>query len=238
MALGLRFIGVGDAAQQNLGHASACVEIDESRLLIDLGPGVFDSFLNHYDRLPDAVFITHCHLDHIADFERLFIRCWFAKHKPLVFAPASIVSLLNERVGTYPNALAEGGVNFWEAFQLIPVAQSFEFKGHRFEVLPARHHGYNTAFSLHLPDAFYYTGDTRPIPEVLQHHISSSTIIFHDCSVIGNPSHSGIDDLQREYTSEVLDRLWVYHYNSASEKQTFERVGLRCVEVGARFDFS
>ena len=38
---------------------------------------------------------------------------------------------LHQRVGDYPNVLAEGGVNFWEAFRLIPVGERFWHAGLR-----------------------------------------------------------------------------------------------------------
>lgn len=236
----LTFLGVGDASQQGLGHAAICVEHEDQTLLVDCGPGVLERFLDRYQRLPDALFITHCHLDHIADMEKLFIKCWFSETacRPLLFVPAQIIPLLHERVGTYPGALAEGGVNFWQAFQLIPVSRSFEFMQLSFEVWPARHHGADSAYSLCLPEHFYYTGDTRPIPEILEHRVNEKALIFHDCSVTGNPSHSGIDDLMNEYTSAVRERIYVYHYNNVKQRQVFLDAGLKCVEENQRFVFS
>ncbi|WP_096084426.1 MBL fold metallo-hydrolase [Agaribacterium haliotis] len=238
----LSFLGVGDASQQGLGHASACVELGDRRLLIDLGPGVLQAYMESYAALPEALFITHCHLDHIADFEKLFIKAWFAKlehgaafERPLLFVSVAIVALLHERVANYPGALAEGGVNFWQAFQLIPVARSFEFGGCEFQLVPARHHKPGTAYGLYLPGHFFYTGDTRPIPEVLEHTIDEHCLVFHDCSVQGNPSHSGIDDLKREYSQALLQRLWCYHYNSPAQRQAFNDAGLKSVQPGQRF---
>jgi len=245
VTIDLRFLGVGDASQQGLGHASICIEqcINEESnqtLLVDCGPGTLDRFLDHYQTLPDAVFITHCHLDHIADLEKLFIKCWFSsdKHRPLMFVPVSIIALLHERLATYPGALAEGGVNFWEAFRLIPVSRSFECFGLSFDVWPARHHGFESAFSLSLADQFYFTGDTRPIPEILEYKISKDSMIFHDCSVVGNPSHSGLDDLQKEYSQSVQDRIHVYHYNNEAQRQQFLDAGFHCVRAGDTFSFS
>ena len=237
----VRFLGVGDASQHGLGHASAVVELDNNQqLLIDCGPGVLSAFMQQYKCLPAAVFITHCHLDHIADFEKLFIKSWFqtpGQHRPLVFVPVSIIPLLHERVGTYPDALAEGSVNFWQAFQLIPVSSSFEYGGHKFEVTPARHHGLNSAFSLYLPDIFFYSGDTRPIPEIIEEYVSEGTLIFHDCSIVGNPSHTGIEDLKREYSEQTQQRIRVYHYNSAEQRLTFDASGLQSIEAGELFTF-
>ena len=237
MSLAVKFLGVGDAAQQGLGHASAVVELNDKKLLIDLGPGVFDRFVAEYESLPDAVFITHCHLDHVADFERLFIRCWFAEHRPQIFVPVHLIKLLHERVGNYPGALAEGNVNFWQAFHLVPVSDGFEFEHQQFKVMPARHHGLNSAFSLFLPNTFYYTGDTRPIPEILESIDLDNLIIFHDCSSVGNPSHSGIEDLLENYSDTVLNRIHVYHYHSDSDLEAFKKRNLKFIQSGQRFNF-
>ena len=269
----VRFLGVGDASQDSLGHASIVIEklidqnqpadvkdksyqVDSSliassqRLLVDCGPGVIDAFIANYDTLPDAVFITHCHLDHIADFEKLFIKTWFAKKNfvspniadvprflPKIFVPADLIPLLHQRVGTYPSVLAEGGVNFWDAFQLIPVFNTFEYHGLVYQTFPVKHHGAGSAYSLYLPDAFFYSGDTRPIPDLLEHKISKDTSIFHDCSLVGNPSHTGIDDILREYSPGVIERLHVYHYNHRDEQKEFLKKGLRVIEPGQVFDF-
>jgi ribonuclease BN (tRNA processing enzyme) len=241
----VKFLGVGDASQQGLGHASIVLETlygspGAQRMLVDCGPGVIDSFIAEYDCLPDAVFITHCHLDHIADFEKLFIKSWFHKpkqHRPKIFVPITIVELLHSRVGSYPEALAEGGVNFWDAFQLIPVQDSFQFHDLCYQIFPARHHGLNSAYSLYLNDCFFYSGDTRPVPEVIEHKLDEKCTIFHDCSVLGNPSHTGIDDLIREYTPKTLQRLYAYHYHDASEGPRFIERGIKIVEPMSTFEF-
>lgn len=236
----LTFLGVGGASQEGLGHASAVVEIDHRRLLIDCGPGTVRLFRARFNTLPDAIFLTHCHLDHIGDFENLFIKSWFSdsKRRIKIFVPASLIVLLNQRVATYPSVLAEGGVNFWDAFQLIPVADDFIFNDFRFQVLPVRHHAPGSAFGLRLPEAFFYTGDTRPVPEVLQHSLSDTETIFHDCSVVGNPSHTGIDDLQREYPQAIIQRIYCYHYYTEHEVQAFEKAGLHVVKQNQQFTFS
>lgn len=235
------FLGVGSAGQVGLGHASAVVGLANFTLLIDCGPGTLLRFRERYNTLPDAVFITHCHLDHIGDFEGLFIQSWFhqpERHQPKLFVPTSIIPLLHERVATYPNVLAEGGVNFWDAFQLIPVSREFIFADTKFEVLPVRHHAPNTAFGLRLPNAFFYTGDTRPIPEVISHQLSDQEIIFHDCGVIGNPSHTGIEDVLSEYPKDVRERMHCYHYGNEVDRETFKKNQLNVISPGDTFHFN
>lgn len=235
------FLGVGSAGQVGLGHASAVVELGGQTLLIDCGPGTLLRFREQFQKLPDAVYITHCHLDHIGDFEGLFISSWFhqpERHQPKLYVPAPIIPLLHERVATYPNVLAEGGVNFWDAFQLIPVSKQFIFADTTFETLAVRHHAPNSAFGLRLPQAFFYTGDTRPIPEVLAHQISEKETIFHDCGVLGNPSHTGISDVIAEYSKELRDRMYCYHYGSDSDKKKFAEHNLNVISPGETFQFN
>ena len=243
--LTVRFLGVGDASQQGLGHASIVIgcgnEDSRKNLLVDCGPRIIQSYLDVYNELPSAVFITHCHLDHIADFEVFFIKTWFSGRthfRPKLFVPVSIIPLLHQRVATYPGVLAEGGVNFWDAFQLIPVSDSFEYGSLVFRVFPARHHGANSAFSLCVQDAFFYSGDTRPVPEIIEHHVSDKTHIFHDCSVIGNPSHSGIDDILREYQPATIERMSFYHYHSEKDIPAFEVKKMAVVKSDQTFNFA
>lgn len=236
----ITFLGVGSAGQEGLGHASAVIQLHGRHLLIDCGPGTIQLFRARYGKLPDAVFITHCHLDHVGDFEALFIQSWFhqpVRHQPKVFVPADIVALLNKRVGSYPAVLAEGGVNFWEAFQLVPVNQNFIFEGLNFEVIPVRHHAPGTAFGLRLPGAFLYSGDTRPIPEVIAHTLGEGETIFHDCGVTGNPSHTGIDDLLREYPAAWRQRIYCYHYASAADADAYKDAKLKLLAQGDSFSF-
>ena len=237
MNVNFQFLGVGSASQKSLGHASAVVEIAGKYLLIDCGPGTLQAFRDQYECLPDAVYITHCHLDHVGDFENLFISSWFSQPSKTIkiYVNSHIVPLLQMRVASYPEVLAEGGVNFWDAFRLIPILEKFYWQEVEFIAPEVRHHAPKSAFGLYLPDTFFYTGDTRPIPEVISQLCTK--IIFHDCSVVGNPSHSGIDDLKREYETEILKKIVCYHYSSPEQRKVFENAGLRVAESGEVFSF-
>lgn len=238
------FLGVGSAQDSGLGHAAMVVELNSgggkpSRLLVDCGPGVLYRFLKRYQALPDAVFITHCHIDHIADLENLFFSAWLNEPRvtPQLFVPLPILVCLHQRMAGYPGALAEGGVNFWEAFHLIPVTEQFIFSGVEFRLYPARHHAPNSAFSLHLPGGFFYSGDTRPVPEIISHKVNGGELIFHDAGIRGNPSHTGLDDLQREYSSAQRQRMHLYHYQNEDDARVFRQQGYRPLAPGSRFEF-
>ena len=227
----VRLLGVGNAAAVELGSAMATIERDgQPWLTIDCGGEGLTAFEATYGDIPRAMFMTHAHMDHIAGFERLFVSAWFDPQRRgdvRLYVPVTLLPLLHQRVASYPNALAEGGVNFWEAFRVIPVSDHFWHDGQRLEVFPARHHWPERAFGLRLRGSLVWTGDTRPIPEMLARFADADELIAHDCALEGNPSHSGIDDLEREYPRDLLARCLLYHYASAADGEALRARGHR-----------
>ncbi len=227
----LRLHGVGNASAVELGSAMATIERDGAPwLTIDCGGEGLTAYQDAYSDMPMALFMTHAHLDHIAGFERLFVSSWFdqvRRGEVRVYVPVTLLPLLQQRVASYPNALAEGGVNFWDAFRIIPVGDHFWHEGVRLDVFPVRHHWPDTAFGLRLRGSLVWTGDTRPIPEMLAKFADADELIAHDCALHGNPSHSGVDDLEREYPHALLQRCLLYHYASADEGDALRARGHR-----------
>jgi len=232
----LRLHGVGNASAVELGSAMATIERDGAPwLTIDCGGEGLTAYQAYYGDMPRALFLTHTHLDHVAGFERLFVASYFdeaRRGRVRLYVPAPVVPLLHQRVGDYPNALAEGGVNFWDAFQVIPVGGSFWHDGVRLEVFPTRHHWPETAFGLRLHGSIVWTGDTRPIPEMLARYADAGELIAHDCALHGNPSHSGIEDLEREYPGALLERCLLYHYGNREEGEILAARGYRVAHPG------
>ena len=232
----LRFHGVGNASAVELGSAMATLEREGVPwLTIDCGGEGLTAFQARYGDMPRAVFITHVHLDHVAGMERLFVASYFdpaRRGQVRLYVPAPLVPLLHQRIASYPHVLAEGGANFWDAFQLVPVGEAFWHDGQRLEVFPVRHHWPETAFGLRLRGSVVWTGDTRPIPEMLARHADAGELIAHDCGLHGNPSHSGIDDLEREYPPALLARCVLYHYASAEDGEALRARGHRVATPG------
>ncbi|UOV05965.1 MBL fold metallo-hydrolase [Pseudoxanthomonas sp. F37] len=232
----LHFHGVGNASAVELGSAMATLERGGAPwLTIDCGGEGLTAFQARYGDMPMAVFITHVHLDHVAGMERLFVASYFdpaRRGQVRLYVPAPLVPLLHQRIASYPNVLAEGGANFWDAFQLVPVGEAFWHDGQRVEVFPVRHHWPDTAFGLRLHGSVVWTGDTRPIPEMLARHADAGELIAHDCGLHGNPSHSGIDDLEREYPPALLARCVLYHYASVEDGEALRARGHRVATPG------
>ena len=236
MGWALRFHGVGNSGAVELGSAMATLECDgQPWLTIDCGSEGLTACVAHYGAWPTAVFITHAHLDHVGGLERLFGAGYFAqppRTDTRLYVPAALVPLLQQRIASYPNVIAEGGANFWDAFRLVPVGDAFWHDGLRLETFPVRHHWPQTAFGLRLRGSVVWTGDTRPIPEQLASAADAGELVAHDCALVGNPSHSGIDDLEREYPPGLLSRCVLYHYGSHDAPELRAR-GYRVAEPGA-----
>jgi ribonuclease BN (tRNA processing enzyme) len=237
--LALEFLGVGSASAIGLGESSAVLlRNGKPMLLIDCGPQVPSRFEEAYGETPPALYITHTHLDHVGGLERLFVRQWFdeaRRGRMPVFVAARMLPLLQERVASHPNALAEGGVNFWEAFRMVPVTRGFWLDDLWFDVFPVRHHAVDAAFGLALRGSFVFTGDTRPVPEMLRVYADDGELVFHDCALKGNPSHTGLDDVMREYPAELHPRMVLYHFENPEQATAMRAAGFTVAEPGVRF---
>ncbi len=234
----LHFLGVGAAHAAALGSSAVVLErAGQPVLLVDCGPDTLDRYMAAYQALPPALFITHTHMDHVAGLEQLFFKLWFDPDRrggTRLFAHAALIPWLQTRVADYPGVLAEGGVNFWEAFRLVPCTRGFWLEGLWFDIFATRHHVPGTSYGLALEGSFAFTGDTRPIPEMLARYAGTDMLIAHDCSLVGNPSHTGVDDIEREYPENLRSQLLLYHYGSSADGHALAARGYRVATKGER----
>ncbi len=59
-------------------------------------------------------------------------------------------------------------------------------------------------------------------------------LIAHDCGLHGNPSHTGVDDLEREYPAALRQRMMLYHYASEADADQLRARGHRVARAGER----
>lgn len=237
--LALHFLGAGTNTGIR-GNACAVLLRDAKPLLgIDFGWTALGAWEEAYGGVPPALFITHAHLDHCGGLEALFYALSVGEHQqaaPLkLYCPPALIAVLHDRLACMPSALAEGGMNFWDVFQLIPVRDSFWHQGLLFRVFANRHHTPGQSAGLALPGQFFYSGDTRPIPEWVNELARNGEIIFHDASLVGNPSHSGVDELFSDYVEEQRARMVIYHLADAAAAVEVRARGLRVAEPGEVF---
>lgn len=116
----------------------------------------------------------------------------------------------------------------------MPCTRGFWHEDLWFDVFPTRHHVQGTSYGLALRGSFVFTGDTRPVPEALALHAVNGEQIAHDCGLVGNPSHTGVDDLEREYPAGLRERMTLYHYGSAEDGEALVARGYRIARPGDR----
>ena len=99
--LALRVLGVGNAAAVELGNASALLEVaGVPSLAIDCGFTTMRRLREfHPGSVPPAMFLTHCHADHIGGLEGLF---YDLETQLRLFVPVTLMETLLWTSGRSP----------------------------------------------------------------------------------------------------------------------------------------
>ena len=165
-------------------------------------------------------------MDHVGGLERLLPpaltdESWRGRVR--LYAHAVLVPLLQARIADYPEVLAEGGANFWDAFALVPLSKSgFWHDGMRFNVCDASSCA-ELPFGLSLGvGVSCLTGDTRPVPKCRPGAAHTGKWSRTTAPrLVGKPVAYRRRRSEREYPQELRTRLVLYHHASLADAGTY-----------------
>jgi len=230
----LKFIGSGSAFTMNNYQTNAVLESDTGkRMLIDCGSDIRfamrDAGLSHKDI--NALYLTHCHADHVGGIEWLAFMRFFDKSAggpPDLFCIRSLMQeawdhslrggleSIEGQIMHLTNYFKCHGIepneNFeWEGIVCTPVQTVHIVNGFRF--MPSY------GLIIHRGDMggnkcdVFFTGDSQYAPSQLSKFYDMADIIFHDCETAPYYSkvHAHYDDL-KTLPPTTKKKMWLMHY--------------------------
>jgi ribonuclease BN (tRNA processing enzyme) len=232
----LTFLGVGGAFTMKNWQSNMLLETaDGKRLLIDCGGDCRFALAERGLTAKDigAVYISHCHADHIGGLEWLgFSRYFTPGPKPDLYINERLADALWEHSLKGGMASHQGVLltldSFFNAVHRIPGNGHFDFGDCRLQPVQTIHYmdGYEIvpSYGLLIDRAaagggeYFLTTDTQFCPNLLMDFYERSHLIFHDCETydltgkIRSGVHAHYTEL-KTLPSEVRAKMWLYHYN-------------------------
>ncbi|MDW8206247.1 MAG: MBL fold metallo-hydrolase [Chloroherpetonaceae bacterium] len=238
--------GTGAAWSYHLGNASAIVETDGLRILIDCGhtvPARLQQMHLAFNDI-DAVVITHLHGDHIYGLEEWGFRNFLIwNRRPPLLIAHPLVDPLWHHVLSGTMGQNDQKRQLGDYFQVIPLQENapLPFGPVTIEVHPVLHVPGVPAYGIKLqgPDAtIAFTGDTQA--EGNPFFYNDVDLTFHDCSFLPpypNTVHAHFEELQR-YPREWRQKTYLTHYEDAVQqwrtdpqwRAMVEQTGMRLAE--------
>lgn len=222
----LMMLGVGHSEAIDHWNNNAMVESNGRRLLIDAGYTIKYALRDQGLTLADvdAIFITHAHADHCFGLERIGYECRFRYgFKPLLYLPAGVYEELWEHtLKGVMGQVGEGQAELSDFFEVVLVGdQVFDFEGVGIRPFQNRHTPGKPSYGLILNDRLLFSGDTRPIPEIVSQHAPGT--ILHDATLADwNPVHSSVRELCENYPAGIRKRMHLMSYEDSFEQHRTE----------------
>ncbi|MFE8070225.1 MBL fold metallo-hydrolase [Marinobacteraceae bacterium S3BR75-40.1] len=235
-------LGVGHSEAVQHWNTNALIESNGKRLLIDAGYTIKFALADQGLSLADidAIFITHVHADHAFGLERLGYECRFRyQTRPKLFLMPDLYDELWERtLKGVMGQVGEGPASLEDFFEVRFIEQRrFAFEAIRLEVFANRHTPQKPSYGVMINDQLLYSGDTRPIPDVIEQY--QPTLIFHDCTLSDwNPVHASVRELRETYPSWARERMRLMSYEDdwARHQGDIERDFMGFARQGERID--
>jgi ribonuclease BN (tRNA processing enzyme) len=249
----LTFLGVGSAFTLPEPQADGQVDLnkcdwqsnmlltsdDNKHMLVDCGSDIRFALAQNgimpkdYCSFIDAVYLSHCHADHVGGMEAIAFCTYFSpKKKPIkLFCNERLMHEAWEHSMQGGLASIQGKVvTLTEYFDchIIPDNKFFAWENYQFTPIQTVHvmagyiikHSYGLI--IHGPFApnrtgplkrIFITTDTQFCPSQINDFYNSSDLIFQDCET--SPFKSGVhahyDDL-KTLPANVKKKMWLYHY--------------------------
>lgn len=232
----LKFIGVGNLENRELGNTSAYIKQDDTMLLIDCGTLTFQRILE-LEVLEDVknvfIAITHNHPDHIGGLASLIYYLTLKKHiRPSIIVP-------NEDESSQSGNL----IDFLE-IQGIPMSD-FDIVEDKqvkiFENLTSFSYAYinhcenldSFAIEMQFDDRkVYYVGDNNDenYLQMILNNLEENDLIYTDCSLGDYNVHISLQDLANIFPEEKRKQVYCMHFADYQVVEEAKRLGFNVAE--------
>ena len=232
----ITFLGAGAAftTQEYYQSNMLVTAASGKRLLIDCGTDIRHSLAEqgiHAGNIGaeiDAVYISHCHSDHIGGMEYFAFASYFGGKRGAIklFAEQDLLrKLWNESLKGGLGHIQGKSMQMDEYFDCRPLSHNASFRWEEidFQLVAMPHivvddeiiysHGLLIGKTESEKYAAFISTDAQFRPDMISAIAQKVSVIFHDCETTPFKSvvHAHYDEL-RTLPAAVRNRMWLYHY--------------------------
>ena len=171
----VKFLGTGVCTDPTRAQSGILVTAETTKILVDMGIGVFRTLTSKDLKEIKAVLLTHNHLDHNGDLLALLKARWLLEAEELqIYGPSDTKSVMEKLLEIYP--YLEGNVKY-------RIRSHKEFKINHFHVKAVKtNHGNVESRGYVIRDlnkTLTISGDTVPVKEIVE---VESDLLVHELS--------------------------------------------------------
>ena len=232
----LKFIGVGDLFNKDLGNTSAYIKQNDTVLFLDCGTLTFQRILE-LDILEDVknvfIAITHNHPDHIGGLASFIFYLIYNKNiKPTIIVPNEDES---SQSGNLIDFLEIQGIPMSD-FNIVEDKQVKIFENlTSFSYVFINHCENLDSFAIELQfddRKVYYVGDNNDenYLRMILNKLEENDLIYTDCSLVGYNVHISLKDLANIFPDEKRKQVYCMHFADYQNIEEAKRLGFNIAE--------